>query len=224
MLGVVLSVSEGEPDFPVEKLRPLGAVVDDGACLPAELLGFLAPIGEVVRMALPAFERLRARELAEQGLAEGVRFKSTGRVVQTARWKGPPDADLSALTGQTRAVAERLAASGGANLAELARDWSQARAAVRRATTVGGGGATFTGLAVLALAAVARASVRTFVEKHFSSASSTRCSISSAFTRITSDTSETMSALARSNIRFSRNDRLLDRLRNVRLFSTSAMS
>ncbi len=140
MLGVVLSVSEGEPDFPVEKLRPLGAVVDDGACLPAELLGFiealasyyLAPIGEVVRMALPAFERLRARELAEQGLAEGVRFKSTGRVVQTARWKGPPDADLSALTGQTRAVAERLAASGGANLAELARDWSQARAAVRR--------------------------------------------------------------------------------------------
>ena len=60
--------------------------------------------------------------------------------------------------------------------------------------------------------------------KHFSSARSTLASTSSAFSRITSDTSEMISALARSSIRFSRNDRLFDLLRNVRLFRTSAMS
>ena len=49
-------------------------------------------------------------------------------------------------------------------------------------------------------------------------------STSSAFSRITSETSEMISALARSSIRFSRNDRLFDLLRNVRLLSTSAMS
>jgi hypothetical protein len=33
-----------------------------------------------------------------------------------------------------------------------------------------------------------------------------------------------MSALARSSMRFSRKERLFDRLRNVKLFKTSAMS
>ena len=79
------------------------------------------------------------------------------------------------------------------------------------------------GLASFARAA-ARATLRAFVVKHFSNALSTFCSISSAFSRTTSDTSEMMSALARSSIRFSRNDRLLDLLKYVRLLSTSAMS
>jgi len=94
----------------------------------------------------------------------------------------------------------------------------EARAARRVTMTV-----ALTGLAIFARAAC-RVMLRTFTMKHFSSARSTRCSISSAFSRITSDTSEMMSALARSSIRFSRNERLFDLLRNVRLLRTSAMS
>src|SRR5258708_7547158 len=79
-----------------------------------------------------------------------------------------------------------------------------------------------------ALATLARtggaAALRAFVEKHRSSAPSTRPSMSAAVWRITSETSEMMRNLARSNMRFSRNDRLLDLARNVRLFNTSATS
>jgi len=75
----------------------------------------------------------------------------------------------------------------------------------------------------LARAAV-RATLRALTMKHFSSARSTFCSTSSAFSRITSEISEMISALARSSIRFSLNDRLFDLLRKVRLLSTSAMS
>src|SRR5688572_21610133 len=97
----------------------------------------------------------------------------------------------------------------------------EARAARRVVTT--GITATFTGLVTLARA-VARAMLRALTMKHFSSARSTLDSTSSAFSRITSDISEMISALARSSMRFSRNDRLFDLLRNVRLLSTSAMS
>src|SRR5688572_6519123 len=93
------------------------------------------------------------------------------------------------------------------------------RAAAVEATTSG----ALTCLTTLARA-VARATLRALTTKHFSSARSTLDSISGAFSRITSDTSEMMSALARSSIRFSRKERLFDLLRNVRLLSTSAMS
>jgi len=83
--------------------------------------------------------------------------------------------------------------------------------------------AAFTGLVTLARAAV-RAMLRALTTKHFSRARSTLPSTSSAFSRITSEISEMISALALSSMRFSRNDRLLDLLRNVRLLSTSAMS
>src|SRR4051812_33916773 len=88
-----------------------------------------------------------------------------------------------------------------------------ARAARR---TVGAGGAT--------LATLARAAMRALVEKQRSSAVSTRASIAGAVSRITSETSEMIRNFARSSIRFSRNDRLLDLARKVRLFKTSATS
>ena len=78
-------------------------------------------------------------------------------------------------------------------------------------------------LAVLARAAD-RATLRALTTKHFSRQVSTWASISWAFARMTSEISDTISALARSSIRFSRNERLLDLARNVRLFSTSVMS
>jgi hypothetical protein len=66
--------------------------------------------------------------------------------------------------------------------------------------------------------------VRAFIVKQRSSARSTRPSIAIADSRITSDTSEMMRNFARSSIRFSRNERLFDFARNVRLLSTSATS
>src|SRR5439155_136715 len=76
----------------------------------------------------------------------------------------------------------------------------------------------------VAFAAFARATARLRVMKLRSSAFSTRLSIDSAVSRITSEISDTIRNLARSSMRFSRNDRLLDRLSSVRLFSTSATS
>src|SRR5436190_5893286 len=96
-----------------------------------------------------------------------------------------------------------------------------ARAAGRR-----GAATTGTALTVLVIFGrdAVRAMLRALTTKHFSSAWSTRSSTEIAFSRITSEISEMISALARSSIRFSRKDRLLDLLRNVRLLSTSAMS
>ena len=76
VLGIVLETGEREPDVAVEKLKPLRALVEGEPVLPEELLGFLrelaryylAPIGEVVRLALPAVERSAAETLGEQGL------------------------------------------------------------------------------------------------------------------------------------------------------------
>src|SRR6266516_3861610 len=65
---------------------------------------------------------------------------------------------------------------------------------------------------------------RALTVKQRSSARSTRPSMAAAVSRITSDTSEMMRNLARSSIRFSRNDRLFDLARNVRLLRTSATS
>src|SRR5258706_7691735 len=70
-LGVVLEISDREPAFDRAKLKPISAVVDEEPVLLPELLGFLrelsayyfAPIGEVLRMALPALERTQLRAL-----------------------------------------------------------------------------------------------------------------------------------------------------------------
>ncbi len=71
VLGVVLDVAEREPDVPLDKLKPLSAVVDSEPVVPEELLDFLlelsryylCPIGEVMQLALPAVERSAAENL-----------------------------------------------------------------------------------------------------------------------------------------------------------------
>src|SRR6187200_1333779 len=63
---------------------------------------------------------------------------------------------------------------------------------------------------VVAARVTARCALRAFVMKHFSSDSLTRSSMACAVVCITSEISEMISALARSSMRFSRNDRLFD--------------
>ncbi|MFO0564185.1 MAG: hypothetical protein U0263_00910 [Polyangiaceae bacterium] len=61
LLGIVLEIADREPEVPPEKLKPIRALVDPEPVLPEELLDFLlelaryylAPVGEVMRLALP---------------------------------------------------------------------------------------------------------------------------------------------------------------------------
>ncbi|MEB2312574.1 MAG: primosomal protein N' [Sorangiineae bacterium] len=141
VLGVVMGSSE-ETDLPLERVKPIQAVVDDEPVIPGELVDFLvelaryylAPIGEVVRLALPAVERAAAEALDEQGLLEGARVATVGRMVQVARAIGeaPPE-----LRGQASAVFEHLRALGPTPLAALEERWGNARDAVRRLARAG---------------------------------------------------------------------------------------
>ncbi|MBK7585669.1 MAG: primosomal protein N' [Myxococcales bacterium] len=137
VLGVVIEVADREPEIPVDKLRPIRALVDAEPVLPEELLDFLlelaryylAPIGEVMRLALPAVERTSARALGEDQVA------SVGRVVQLAR--AVPGPLPPGLRGQARAIHEHLSASGPAEISGLVARWGNARAAVKRLVEAG---------------------------------------------------------------------------------------
>jgi primosomal protein N' (replication factor Y) len=146
VLGVVLDTRDGEPEVPVEKLKAVGAVVDAEPVLPEELLGFLtelaryyiAPIGEVMRLALPAVERSAVEALGQQGLLERTELSAVpGRALQTARAvQGSADDDAK-LRGQARAVLDHLRRSGPTPVAVLEQSWKNARAAVRRLSELG---------------------------------------------------------------------------------------
>ncbi|HYO94694.1 MAG TPA: primosomal protein N' [Polyangiaceae bacterium] len=133
VLGVVLEVGSAPPDVALEKLKPLRAVVDAEPVLSEELLGFLqelaryylAPIGEVVQLALPAVERTRARALG----AAGGGGRMVGRSVQVAR------ATASAAPGLRGNAPELLAfllQAGPTPLSVLQERWKSARSIVRR--------------------------------------------------------------------------------------------
>src|SRR6185369_9360443 len=95
-IGVVLSVIEREVPAHITKLRPIAGVLDDEPVLPEEVVRFLtelasyyfAPIGEVLRLALPAIERGKARALAAEGALPSALSRTKqvgGRTVQVVR-------------------------------------------------------------------------------------------------------------------------------------------
>jgi len=159
LIGVVLSVAErpldpGARDASGErpvKIKPIAAVVDPEPVLPAELLAFLqelaayyfAPIGEVLRLALPALERDQARALTAEaqgsfgGPLDLARQRQVGgRKVLFAR---PTDAiePPGALRGQAAAVLARLRALGEQPVARLEQEFKAARAAVKKLAALG---------------------------------------------------------------------------------------
>lgn len=137
VLGVVLDVGEREPDISPEKIKALRAVVDREPVLPEELLGFLqelsryyvAPIGEVMQLALPAMERSAAR-----ALGESVKGRVTGRPVQIAHATEVTPERLSGKAGELLAA---LREAGSLSLAELTERWPSARAIVKRLSAAG---------------------------------------------------------------------------------------
>src|SRR6476620_10328722 len=72
-IGVIIQAREGDPP---ENVKPLLSVFDGEPAVPADLLAFLrdlssyylAPIGEVMRLALPPIDRETARMLEEPQL------------------------------------------------------------------------------------------------------------------------------------------------------------
>src|SRR4051812_28690479 len=151
-LGVVLDVSDREPAFDKSKLRPISAVVDSEPVLPAELLAFLrelssyylAPIGEVLRMALPALERTQVRALMAHD-EEGKSLKGRkvgGREITMVKLRKefaaePQLPEKTKLRGRAAEVLEYLLACPETSVPRLEQRWKGARAAVKRLEALG---------------------------------------------------------------------------------------
>ena len=141
VMGVVLAVRDDEPPA---KVRPLARVVDEEPAVPEDLLAFLrdvasyylAPIGEVVRLALPPIERDTARELDAPTL-----FSAAARGVGDRRvqWVRPTDAleEAGALRGQAAALLAHVRAVGAEPIARLEGRWRSARPAVKKLAELG---------------------------------------------------------------------------------------
>ena len=145
VVGVVLDVSDREPP-PGVNLKPVSAVIDPVPILPAELLAFLrelssyyfAPVGEVLRLALPAMEREQGRALAAEGALDGEEAKKQvgARKIAYAR---PTDAIevAGSLRGQAAAILALLRAGGELPVARLEDRFGNARAAVKKLCALG---------------------------------------------------------------------------------------
>jgi primosomal protein N' (replication factor Y) (superfamily II helicase) len=146
IMGVVLEVAEGAPDVAVDKLKPILAVVDSVPVVPDELLGFscelasyyLAPIGEVMRLAVPAIERTRARALRGEGLLDD-RARAVGRSQTYVAALQPElgEKNEAVLRGQALEVYRHLASGGSASVAELGKRWKNARVVVKKLEELG---------------------------------------------------------------------------------------
>jgi primosomal protein N' (replication factor Y) len=149
-LGVVLEVADREPAFDRAKLKSISAIVDDEPVLFPELLGFLrelaayylAPIGEVLRMALPALERTQVKALEESGDAPSkLRARTVGRrEITTVRLvlplaNGAPGPGK--LRGRAVEILDYLAACPETSVPQLEQRWKGARAAVKRLASLG---------------------------------------------------------------------------------------
>ena len=139
VLGVVLDVGEGESEVPVERLKPLLAVVESEPVLPEELLGFLqelaryyvAPMGEVMQLALPAVERSAAQATLELKKSP----RTVGRLVQVAR--AVADAQEPVLKGRAPELLAHLRKHGPTELTTLEETWPNARGLVARLVELG---------------------------------------------------------------------------------------
>lgn len=141
VVGVVLAIDDGDPP---EKVKPLLDVLDEVPVLPDELLAFLrdlssyylAPIGEVMRLALPPMDRAAAQALQDSlfDTKKGVSARRVQTVVPTDR--AQPEG-AAPLRGQAEAILAHVRAVGEVPLAKLGERWKNARAAVKRLAEAG---------------------------------------------------------------------------------------
>ncbi|NUP07943.1 MAG: primosomal protein N' [Polyangiaceae bacterium] len=148
IMGVVLSVSERQPAEGVS-LKPLRAVVESQPVVSSELLEFLkalasyyfAPIGAVLRLALPAVERTSVERLEGQGeLLSAAALSGTKRVSAAREIVASATSALEppgTLRGQAREVLVWLRANGATPVSKLEERFSNARAATKRLESLG---------------------------------------------------------------------------------------
>lgn len=147
VLAVVLDIAEREPQIDPAKIKPISAIVDPYPVILPELLSFLrelsayyyAPIGEVLRLALPAVERTQAERLDAQGLLEGHKISNIvgGRMVTVVRATGKELDDDISLRGQAVEIFAHLKQCKEALLVDLEKRWGNARPATRRLSSLG---------------------------------------------------------------------------------------
>lgn len=138
-VGVVVAHVD-EPPRGVE-LKPLLAQIDQQPLVPPELLRFLrelssyylAPLGEVLRAALPPMGREDARRVV--GVVPERERRATGRVSQRVRLTGAPMPETRAASAVV--LHAHLVAHGEARLAELSRALPGARAAAAKLVALG---------------------------------------------------------------------------------------
>lgn len=148
VLGVVLSVVERAPTEGVT-MKPLRSLVEAEPVVQDELLSFLralaryyyAPIGGVLRLALPAVEREDVERIERGGnLLLPSALSGTKRVTKSREAFVEPSAGIEtpgSLRGQARELLAYLRANGGTSLHILGGRFSNARAAVTRLSELG---------------------------------------------------------------------------------------
>jgi primosomal protein N' (replication factor Y) len=137
VVGVVMGVRQGEPPA---NAKPLLAVLE-GVTLPDDLLGFLgrlanyylAPIGEVIRLALPPADREAAEAVEERTLFSNVKGISSRQV----QWVVPTDAVETSIKSAAARVLAYVRAHGAIPLSRLEEHFGGARATVKRLAEAG---------------------------------------------------------------------------------------
>lgn len=141
LIGIVLSVTDGEPEQGTKSLLE----VRDDVSFPEELLAFLqklaayylAPIGEVVKLALPPLDRETERALKEPTLFdEGLRGVADKRV-QWVRPHGHDAEKEKALRPNAASLLAHVRAGGGEPVARLSRTWKSARDIASKLASIG---------------------------------------------------------------------------------------
>ncbi|MBL9027972.1 MAG: primosomal protein N' [Myxococcales bacterium] len=145
-IGVVVGLGEREPS-PDLPLKPLRAVVDARPVVPKELLDFLlevagyyyAPIGEVLRMALPALERGEVERLEDvQGeLGTLKRTKQIGEARELVISATDSVEEPGTLRGQAREILALVRGTGPQVLSRLEDRFKNARSAAKKLASLG---------------------------------------------------------------------------------------
>ena len=147
LMGVVIE-RRARRDDDSPKLKAIVAVVDATPVLPPELLAFLrevasyylAPIGEVFALALPAVERKAIRRLHAEGVHTAVTKVAPEHVLRVVRWLAQeplPESKTKRRGPAMRALIEHITSEKEAPLRSLSERWPTASTIVRKLAAEG---------------------------------------------------------------------------------------
>jgi primosomal protein N' (replication factor Y) len=140
LVGVVIALREGPPP---ERVKAIARGFDEQPAIPEDLLAFLrdlaayyfAPIGEVLRLALPPMDRDAALAVSDPTLFETARGIAT-RYVQWVCAASHVE-DATALSGQAATILAHVRSLHAQPIAKLEQRWVGARAAIKKLVRLG---------------------------------------------------------------------------------------